>query len=184
MTTMTLARKDARTRLLPLIQIIGGSLLLALTSQLVLRLPFTPIPIAIHPTMAVLLGVLLGPKKGMAAVALYLAEGACGLPVFAGGMAGLPYMLGPTGGYLMAFAPSAFLGGYLAQRMRTAPAILLGHLPLYLIGPLYLSLFISWDHVLMAGVLPFLPGCVIKSLVAASGLRYLRSSSGFTARAS
>lgn len=171
MTTLTLTRRDP----LPLIQIIGGSLLLVLASQLAIYLPFSPIPIAIHPTMAVLLGVLLGPKKGTAAVALYLLEGACGLPVFANGMGGLPYMLGPTGGYLIAFAPAAFLAGYLAQRMRAAPAILLGHLPLYLIGPLYLSLFISWDYVLMAGVLPFLPGCVIKSLVGASAVRYLRS---------
>ena len=175
MTTMTVTQAQGRRNVLPLIQIIGGSLLLALTSQLVIRFSFTPIPVAIHPTMAVLLGVLLGPKRGMAAVALYLLEGACGLPVFAGGMAGLPYMLGPTGGYLVAFAPAAFFGGWLAQRMRTAPAILLGHLPLYLLGPLYLSLFISWGHVLMAGVLPFLPGCVIKSLVAASAVRYFRA---------
>jgi biotin transport system substrate-specific component len=160
MTTLTLTR----TNPLPLIQIIGGSLLLALTSQIVIPLPFSPVPIALHPTIAVLLGILLGPTRGTAAVALYLLEGAVGLPVFAGGMAGLPYMLGPTGGYLVAFAPAAYLGGWLGQRIHKTAALLLGHLPLYLIGPAYLSLFIGWNHVFFAGVLPFLPGCLLKSL--------------------
>ncbi len=81
-----------------------------------IQLPFSPVPIT-GQTMAVLLvGALLGSRRGALAVLAYIAEGLAGLPVFAGGAAGLARLFGPTGGYLVGFVAAAFLVGWLAER--------------------------------------------------------------------
>src|SRR5579872_6722222 len=80
----------------------GGSLFVALCARVTLPLPFTPVPLTLQNFGVLLVGLLLGSKRGFAALLLYLAEGAAGMPVFSiAGLGGVAQLLGPTGGYLM-----------------------------------------------------------------------------------
>ena len=174
MTTQTLTLTQSQ-RLTAALQIIGASLLLALSAHLRILLPWTPVPIVLTPTLAVAFGLWLGPVRGALAAALYLLEGAVGLPVFAAG-GGLAYLAGPTAGYLAGYIPGAYLAGTLAQSWtstgwRRLGVLLIGHLPIYLLGAIVLSAFIGWNAVLVCGLLPFLPGCLLKSLALASWRR-------------
>ena len=126
-------------------------------------------------TFGVLLtGMALGSRRGALAVALYVLEGAVGLPFFAGGAAGLVKLLGPTGGYLFAFPIAAFVAGLLAERgwdrkpLTTVLGMLLASLTIFFFGALWLSRFVGGIiPATVQGVLPFLPGDIIKSLLAA-----------------
>src|SRR2546425_8701733 len=94
--------------------VIGFSLLTALAAQVVI--PIGPIPITGQTFAVLLTGALLGSRLGAMAMIAYLIEGASGLPFFAGGMAGLSHLLGPTGGYLVAFPAAAFITGAFAEQ--------------------------------------------------------------------
>ena len=154
--------------------VLGASLVIALSAQVAIQLPFSPVPIT-GQTMAVLLvGALLGSRRGALAVLAYIAEGLAGLPVFAGGAAGLARLFGPTGGYLVGFVAAAFLVGWLAERGwdrrfgTTLAAMTLGNLVIYGVGAVWLAVFVgglsrAWSF----GVLPFLPGDAIKIVLAA-----------------
>jgi biotin transport system substrate-specific component len=98
--------------------IVGASLFMALCARLSLPLPFTPVPLTLANFGVIAVGLALGSRRGFAALALYLAEGAAGLPVFATGLGGIAYLLGPTGGYLMAYPAAAFVAGWIAERGR------------------------------------------------------------------
>jgi biotin transport system substrate-specific component len=97
-------------------RIIVFSVVIAASAQLEIRLGFTPVPITGQTFGVLLTGIALGSREGALAVLLYLAEGAVGLPVFAGGVGGLAKFLGPTGGYLASFPVAAALTGVLAER--------------------------------------------------------------------
>jgi biotin transport system substrate-specific component len=154
--------------------VLGASLVIALSAQVAIQLPFSPVPIT-GQTMAVLLvGALLGSRRGALAVLAYMAEGLAGLPVFAGGAAGLARLFGPTGGYLVGFVAAAFLVGWLAERGwdrrfgTTLAAMTLGNLVIYGVGAVWLAVFVGglsrgWS----LGVVPFLPGDAIKIVLAA-----------------
>lgn len=159
-----------------LVWILGGTLFIALSAQLAIPLPFTPVPVT-GQTLAVLLtGVLLGSHRAGWCLLMYLAEGVAGLPVFAGGTAGIVHLFGPTGGYLLGFVPAAFLTGRLAERgwdrrFGTAfAAMLLGNLAIYLFGLPWLAYFVGADKALALGLLPFVPGDVFKLLLATAML--------------
>src|SRR5437867_606745 len=96
--------------------IVGASVVTALAAQVAISLPWTPVPITGQTFAVLLTGAVLGARRGFLAQALYLLEGALGLPVFAGGAAGLAKLLGPTGGYLVAFPFAAALVGALCER--------------------------------------------------------------------
>jgi biotin transport system substrate-specific component len=125
--------------------------------------------------MAVLLvGALLGSRRGSLAVLVYIAQGLAGLPVFAGGAAGPARLLGPTGGYLVGFVLAAYLVGLLAERGwdrrvgTTAAAMALGNVVIYAVGALWLAVFVGGlVPALTAGVLPFIPGDLVKIAAAA-----------------
>ena len=91
----------------------AGSVFLAISAKF--QIPFWPVPFTLQTFVVSILGMVYGRKLAVAAVLLYLGEGAVGLPVFAGG-GGLAYFAGPTAGYLLAFLPAAFLLGWLAER--------------------------------------------------------------------
>jgi biotin transporter BioY len=154
--------------------VIAGSLLIALSAQLAVRLPFTPVPITAQTLAVLLTGALLGWRRGVAAVLLYLGEGLAGLPVFAGGGAGPGHMAGPTGGYLIGFLLAAFTTGWLAERGwdrrfgTTFLAMLAGNVLLYVPGLLWLTQFVGADKVLALGLYPFIIGDLIKVLIAAA----------------
>ena len=149
------------------------SLLTALSAQAVIPLPFTPVPITGQTFAVLLTGALLGPRLGAMTLALYLLEGGMGLPVFAHGAAGAARLLGPTGGYLLSYPFAAALIGGLAERgwdRRPATmlaAMLLGSLVVFTMGAGWLAHFVGPAHAFTGGVLPFLPGDMIKALLAA-----------------
>jgi biotin transport system substrate-specific component len=108
------------------------------------------------------------------ALLLYLAEGAVGLPVFAGGAAGLAYMLGPTGGYLVGFVVAAGLVGWLAERgwdrrpAWTVLAMVAGNLAIYVFGVVWLAVLLGdLRTALVQGALVFMIGDLVKIAVAA-----------------
>jgi biotin transport system substrate-specific component len=152
--------------------ILGGSLLIALSAQLQLRLPFSPVPITGQTFAVLLLGALYGSKRGPATVATYLALGVMGLPVFAGGASGVARLVGPTAGYLVGFLAAAFVVGSLSERgwdrkpWTVAASMVIGSAIIYATGILWLSKFVSWPAVLSTGVLPFLPGDALKIALA------------------
>jgi biotin transport system substrate-specific component len=142
-----------------------------------IQVPFYPVPMTLQ-TLAVLgLGMAYGWRLAFATLLLYLAQGAFGLPVFAGtpekGI-GLAYMMGPTGGYLLGFLLAATLCGWLAERgwgrnvATTALAMLLGNIVIYVPGLLWLGALFGWDKpVLEWGLTPFLLGDATKLVLAA-----------------
>lgn len=155
--------------------VLAGSLLLVLSAKF--QVPFFPVPMSMQTFVAIGLGLALGPVRGALAVALYLAEGAAGFPVFAGtperGL-GLAYMMGPTGGFLIGFVLAALVAGSLARRgfdRRPATAMaaaLLAGAVIYVPGLLWLGAVIGWDKpVLALGLYPFIPGDIAKALLAA-----------------
>ncbi|UCG44435.1 MAG: biotin transporter BioY [candidate division WOR-3 bacterium] len=153
--------------------VVGGSLFIALSARLTVPLPFSPVPLT-GQTMAVLLvGAVLGARRGSLTVLLYLLQGAAGLPVFAAGGAGLGWLLGPTGGYLLGFLPAAALAGLLSERgwdRRVGPTLLLmlaGNVLIYVFGLAGLARFVPAHRLLAAGLLPFLPGDAVKAVGAA-----------------
>jgi biotin transport system substrate-specific component len=153
--------------------VIAFSLLTALSAQLSIHLPFTPIPITGQTFAVLLTGALLGPRLGAAAMVLYLAEGAAGLPVFAPPYQGLASFAGPAGGYLLAYPFAAGLVGGLAVRgwdrkpLTMLGAMLLGSLVIYAGGVGWLAHFLGVQKALLFGMVPFLPGDAVKALLAA-----------------
>jgi biotin transport system substrate-specific component len=164
------------TWLYDLTLIVGGSFVIGLMAQIAIPLPFTPVPIT-GSTLAVLMaGALLGSRRGSLCILTYLAEGLAGLPVFAGGNAGMTALLGPTGGYLVGFVLAAFVTGWLAEREwdrhlgKNFLAMLAGNVVLYLPGVLWLSVYTD-SHLAQAltlGLYPFIVGDLIKLAVATS----------------
>jgi len=153
--------------------IVAGSLLIAATAQIAIPLGFSPVPITGQTFGILLIGALYGARRGALTVMLYLVEGAAALPVFAAFGAGATHLLGPTGGYLIGFVPAAFLVGVLAQRgwdrwfLTTVAAMVAGNLVIFIVGATWLTAFIDADLAITLGVVPFLPGAVVKIVLAA-----------------
>src|SRR5262245_26530589 len=152
--------------------VVAASVVTALAAQIAIPVPWSPVPVT-GQTFAVLLsGAVLGARRAFLAQALYLIEGACGLPVFAGGAAGLAILAGPTGGYLAAFPLAAAVTGALAQRgwdrrvVTMFGAMLLGSVVIFAVRLLQLSRFLPAAEVLGARLLPFIPGDLVKSALA------------------
>lgn len=146
----------------------GFSLLIALSAQVAIPLPFTPVPVTLQTFAILLTGCLLGSGRGALAAAAYVAEGSLGLPFFSGGTAGIAHLLGPTGGYLVGCVAAAFVAGLLAERGRAArPAGLLltlcaADLVVYIPGLAQLSIFTGAGKAVALGFLPFLIGDALK----------------------
>ena len=151
-----------------------GSALLTLSAKV--SIPFYPVPMTLQTLVVLALGLAYGWRLGVATVALYLLEGALGLPVFTGtpdkGL-GLAYMLGGTGGYLLGFLPAVAIAGWLGERgwdrspWTTAAAMLLGNAAIYVPGLLWLGALYSWDKPIFAwGFAPFWLGDVVKIALA------------------
>ena len=155
------------------IGIIGFAAALAVASQAAIPLPGTPVPITLTPLVVVLAGLWLGPRAGAASMALYLAAGAAGLPVFAPmGAPGLLRLLGPTGGYLIAYPFAAFAAGWIADRapsfLGRSAAAAVGMLAIYVGGLAQLTMLTgSLERAALLGVLPFAALDAVKALVAA-----------------
>jgi biotin transport system substrate-specific component len=157
---------------------LAGSALAALCAHLALPLFFTPVPLTLAPFAVLLLGLVLPPRLAAATFVTYLAEGALGLPVFAPSpvfTGGLAHLLGPTGGYLLAYPFAALLISFLWRRARRGFAAALlsamaGDLAILACGALWLAVLThaSASHALTLAVLPFLPGDALKIAAAAA----------------
>ena len=157
--------------------VVGFSLLTAAAAQVVVPLPFTPVPLTGQTFAVLLTGALLGPRLGALAMLAYLAEGAAGLPFFRGGAGGVTHFAGATAGYLLAFPAAAYVTGYLAERgwdrrfLTAAAAMALGSLVILACGWAWLALmFKGGAEAFRLGVAPFLPGDVLKVALAAAVL--------------
>jgi biotin transport system substrate-specific component len=148
-----------------------------------LQLPIGAVPITLQPLFVFLAGYLLGPASGAAAVALYVAAGVLGLPVFAGGKAGLGVLLGPTGGYLVGFVLGAAVTGLAAPRgarLGWIPGALAGVAALavaYLVGAARLAQVLHFDarKAFLVGVAPFIAFDAVKVALALVVARHLRA---------
>lgn len=154
--------------------IVAFSLFNAAAAQVSIPLPFTPVPITGQTFTVLLTGALLGSRLGGLSLLLYLAEGAAGLPVFALGRSGLVTLLGPTGGYLIAFPAAAFAVGWLAERgwdrrvLTTALAMVVGNSVIYAGGVPWLARFVGGlAEAVASGMIPFLIGDAVKLVLAA-----------------
>ena len=153
--------------------IIGGSLLIGLCAHVKVWLPFSPVPVTGQTFAVLMLGALLGPRRGCLAVLAYIIEGAAGLPVFAVGI-GPAVLLGPTGGYLFGFIPAAYITGRLAEMGwdrrigTTVLAMVFGNLAIYSFGLLWLSCLTGFNiMILTLGLYPFIIGDLVKIILAA-----------------
>jgi biotin transport system substrate-specific component len=150
----------------------GFSLLIALSAQVVIPLPFTPVPVTLQTFAVILTGCLLGSGRGALAALAYLAEGSIGLPFFSGGTSGLAHLLGPTGGYLAGCVAAAFAAGALVERglaRRWAgrlATLVAADLVVFVFGVTWLAAFTGLGKALALGFVPFVAGDALKIAVA------------------
>ena len=152
---------------------------LALTISAKVQIPFWPVPMTMQTFVVLVIGMAYGTRLGVATMALYLLEGALGLPVFAGtpekGI-GLGYMMGPTGGYLLGFVAGAWLCGWLAERgfdrspVKTLLAMSLGHALIFVCGVAWLAQLIGFEKAFATGVVPFWAATIAKTLLGVATL--------------
>ena len=168
--------------------VLAGSAFVAVCAHVALPLYFTPVPLTLQTFAVLLLGLLLPPRLAVATLAAYLAEGALGLPVFAPSPAipGMAHLLGPTGGYLLAYPVAAALISLLWRRASlsrsfagAALSAAAGDLVILACGALWLAVLThaSVPSALTLSVIPFLPGDALKIAAAAAmaaGVQHLR----------
>lgn len=154
----------------------GAALLTALCAQIALPLPFSPVPITGQTFAVLLTAAALGPVRGAAGQALYVLLGLMGLPFYTDGNSGIEYAFGATGGYLLGFVVAAWIVGAGARRRldrSPAPALGLfavGSLVIFAIGVPWLAVAagLSLGQALALGFVPFIPGGIVKALLAAA----------------
>ena len=162
---------DLGTNKEKLLLAILGSVAIAISAQI--SVPFYPVPITAQTLVVLLIAISFGAKLATGTVMLYLAQGAMGLPVFANGGAGLPYMVGPTGGYLFGFLVATYVVGSLAERglgrdiWSAATGMFVGHSVIYFFGVAYLSTIIGVEKAVAGGLMPFLYGDALKIVLGA-----------------
>ncbi len=166
---------------------------LAVLSWVSLPLPFTPVPLTLQTLGVLLTGALLGPRYGVLATAVYLSLGFVGVPVFHGGTGGPGILFGPTGGFLWGFLPAAFIVGWFARSatrgrsaqqgpwgahgiILTATGLALASAAIYLVGLPWLSAVtgLGVRETIVAGLLPYLPGDLLKATAAFLLIRSLQ----------
>ncbi|MBL6989846.1 MAG: biotin transporter BioY [Bacteriovoracaceae bacterium] len=157
-----------------LLLVLFGSWAIALLAQIAIPLGFTPIPITGQTFGILLIGALYGGKRSLITTIFYVVQGAFGLPFFAKGASGFAVLLGPTGGYLLGMIIAATVMGYLAEKKydqawkSSLPLFFIGHLIIFCFGLAWLGNFVGYQNVISLGLLPFLPGLIIKTILAAS----------------
>jgi biotin transport system substrate-specific component len=157
-----------------LFSIAFGSVLLAIFAHVKIFLPFTPVPFVAQNLIAILLGIVLGPRNGFLSVLAFIFQGLCGLPVFSGANVGLAFFLSPTAGYLIGYAASAYFAGFFAKD-KTLKGLLIamtfGLLIQYFFGVGYLAQFVGMSKAFVLGCVPFIVVDAIKIAVGYSILK-------------
>ena len=158
--------------------VIAGSAVIAIAAQIAITVPFSPVPLTMQPLAVLLVGVVLGSKRGAAAAVLYLLEGASGLPVFAQAKGGALWLAGPTAGYLLSYPFAAFVAGWFSERgwggsiSRAVAGMLVALAVIYAGGWAWLSLLTDARTAFAAGVAPFIAADIVKIALGASLLPY------------
>jgi len=154
--------------------VVAASALIAIAAQIAIPLPFTPVPLTLQPLAVIFIGVALGSTRGAAAAALYLLEGASGLPVFAEGHAGSLWLAAATGGYLMSYPFAAWTAGFVSERgwgssiVRAVTGMLLALGIIYLGGWSWLANLTDARTAFTLGVAPFVLADIVKVALGAA----------------
>lgn len=159
-----------------------ASLFAALTAVgAYIAVPIGPVPIVLANLFVLMAGLLLGPKWAPASMGIYLLIGVAGLPVFSGGASGPAALLGHTGGFLIGYPIAAFIMGLISgsgkpSLKKDIPAVLAGIAVVYLLGVPWLKHVIGmdWSRTIGAGMLPFIPGDLLKGAAAVVLAKFLR----------
>ena len=162
--------KDHFSQLTNFVTIVICSLLLILSAKI--KVDLYPVPMTLQPLAVLMIAMLCGRNVSVAAVSLYLFQGMLGIPVFAYG-GGLPYLLGPTGGFLFGFLFASIIIGELADRgwgksyFKSMFVMLLGLIVIYTCGIFQLSVLKGFDFAIINGFKPFIVGDLYKLILAA-----------------
>lgn len=148
---------------------LAGSMIMAISAQM--AVPMWPVPMTMQTLAASMIGAVYGWRLGGATVALYVAEGAMGLPVFSGG-GSLASLAGPTAGYIFGFVAAAALVGYMFEKgwgatiLKSTVAMTLGTVVIFAGGLSWLSTLIGVEAALVSGLYPFILGGIVKIALA------------------
>jgi len=162
----------ASTKAANIALVLGGSAFVGISAQVVIPLPFTPVPLTLQTFAVLLVGAALGTWRGVASMVVYAAAGTAGVPWFSAGSSGWG---GASYGYILGFILAAGIVGRLAEHgatrtpLRTAGLMVLGNVVIYAVGVSYLKFAIdaSWATALSLGMIPFLLGDALKIVLAA-----------------
>jgi biotin transport system substrate-specific component len=154
--------------------VVLGTALLTLSAKINLPLPY--VPMTLQTLVVLMIGAAYGWRLGVATIVAYLAEGAMGLPVFAGPLSGLAPLMGPTAGYLAGFVVAAFITGWLSERgwdrsvLRLFVAMGIGHVAILALGFAWLAfgLRLGIDKAWLVGVVPFVAASLVKNALGAA----------------
>ncbi len=168
------SRDDARLAALrAIVLMVAGTALLTISAKVQVPLPY--VPMTLQTLVVLLIGASYGWRLGGATVALYLAEGAMGMPVFANtppAVAGIGYLMGPTGGFLFGFVAAALVMGFMAERgwdrslLRVIVMMSIGHALIFVFGLAQLSLVMPFAKAWTVGAAPFVAATIVKTALA------------------
>jgi biotin transport system substrate-specific component len=171
----TLVARLVRGRVaVDMLLIVSASMLIALAAQIALPIPFTPVPLTLQPLAVILVGAVLGARRGACAAALYLFEGLSGLPVFAQGHGGALWLAGPTAGYLWSYPFAAYVAGSFSQRgwgsdvLRAVCGMLAALAVIYAGGWAWLALLSGPRAAFSMGIVPFVVADIVKVALGAA----------------
>jgi biotin transport system substrate-specific component len=167
------SRDDSRLGAIRAVALMAlGTALLAVSAKI--QVPFPYVPMTMQTLVVLLIGAAYGWRLGGATILLYLVEGALGLPVFAGPVAGPAYMAGPTGGFLLGFLAAAVVTGFMAEHgwnrsaLRILAMMTAGHVVLFAFGLAWLCSLMPLGAAWAAGVAPFVAATILKTALAAA----------------
>jgi biotin transport system substrate-specific component len=156
--------------------VVAASAIIAIAAQIAIDVPFSPVPLTMQPLAVLLVGVVLGSRRGAAAATLYLVEGMSGLPVFAQLHGGAIWLTGFTAGYLWSYPFAAFVAGWFSERnwgstvLRAVTGMLIALAVIYIGGWSWLAVLTGARNAFVAGVAPFVIADLLKIAVAATML--------------
>ena len=163
--------ENINSNLINILLALFGTFLLAISSKV--QVPFWPVPMTMQTFVIFLIGMTYGVRLSLATVALYLFEGAAGLPVFASG-GGIAYLIGPTAGYLYGMLFASVAISYLANLgfsktyFKATLSLVAGSIIIFSIGIIYLGSIIGYEKAIAAGLFPFIPSELFKIALAVS----------------
>lgn len=161
-------QRSVPNKVINAVLVIGTSWLIAISAQITINIPFSPVPVTGQTLIVLLAGLILGKNLGTASVTAYLIQGAIGFPFFSGGRSGLATLLGPTGGYLFGFLAAVYFVGLLSELrhkrspFQAASSLLIGNIIIYIFGLVWLARFVGEGSALQLGLYPFLIGDLLK----------------------